>query len=172
MCVLYVHLMRRGPDRGEEKPEGRQLYSHWWKLQLSLWSASLVHYFLSFQPLYLCLFCLCPYFYLHPIFCFFPSIHSLFPFNLSLYNSLPPIPQHFTPLHANSVAPFVPILSFNLLSSSPRYQVPGLSFPPSLSPPAQHAYPELVLSQSVSITDSAAVALGPGHLGPIFIPAV
>lgn len=123
--------MRQGPGRGEEKPEGRRLFSHWWKLRLSLWSASLAHYFLSFYPL--------------P----FPSVPSLsalnsstslfspfsiYPLLQSLLIHFPPsVPQHPTPLHSNSVAPFVPLLFFNLLSSFPS-SIPGRSFPPSLSP--------------------------------------
>lgn len=82
MCVLYCTAHEAREGRGEEKPEGRQHCSHWWKFQLSLCSASLAHCFFFLSPffplnfLFLSLFLSSPYF-LHSA-----LIHS-FPFNLS-----------------------------------------------------------------------------------------
>lgn len=86
LCVYVccnAHIMKQGSGRGEEKPEGRQLCSHWWKLRLSLWSASLTHYFLSFSPYLLpesLLFCPHflppPYFLLSTLSTYSPSVSS------------------------------------------------------------------------------------------------
>lgn len=112
MCVLYCtpHEAREG--RGEEKPEGRQHCSHWWKFQLSLCSASLAHCFFSFIPLSsseFSLSLLVSFFTLFSSFCITPLI--------SLQSFHPPVPQHPTLLHANSVAPYVPLCFFSPLSS-------------------------------------------------------
>lgn len=105
-----THLMRQRPGRSEAEPEGRQRNAHLWKLQLSPWSASFAHYFLSFYPPFpsLSVYSLLPHFFLHPMILFF---------HLFTVYSPPVYPEHpvLLPVKPNSASRFLSSFS-NLLS--------------------------------------------------------
>lgn len=125
----------QGPIRGEEKPGVRQLCSHWWKLQLSLWSAPLAYYFFSFDlSCFSCLFSLCPYFFTHSLlFCFFRLSPPYFP-SVSPYTfpSLFPPAFHSTTCKLSSSFCSLPLFQSVIFFpplSCPRSLLPSISLP-------------------------------------------
>lgn len=129
LCVCMccnAHLMRQGPGRGEKKPEGRQLRSHWRKLKFSLWSASLSHCFLSFCPYFFSLSSLFLFLFISsPCFSFFQLFTC---YSSSVFPSLCPPASYSTAYKLSSLCSF---LFFSYFLSS-FFLYPWS--PPSLSP--------------------------------------